>query len=206
MRQKNSGIVERLNLLSTKHGVSVSEFFEALASAKEHCKAECQELAIEYRGSMKREAIFLVTKQDEVLGQFRVAEKLLMRKDIRFENCRGSNRISRQINNQKLGTPHLTFVQDLRHGMKKVNIDAEVLETSAPSRVSTQYGSNVIITNALIGDGTGRVKLCLWNEQATSFRRGDTVQIRNAKVSTYKGERQLQLGRCGTLGVLSNTK
>jgi len=41
--------------------------------------------------------------------------------------------------------------------------------------------------------------LCLWNEQITSISVGDTVQIENARISTFRGERQLRVGKNGTL-------
>jgi replication factor A1 len=96
------------------------------------------------------------------------------------------------------------MVQDLRHGMKKVNVEAEVLETPKPSLVRTQYGSRAMVTNAWIGDETGKVKLCLWNEQAKCITLGDTIQIKNASVTAFKGERQLCLGKTGTITVLAN--
>ena len=206
MRQKTFGIIEHLTLMSMKQGVCVAEFFQALVSAREHGESVCQGLSIEYRGSLRRDAIFLVTKQCTVVGQFRVAEELLARKDIHFETWVDTERMRWQKNKQKLEAPHLMFIQDLRHGMKRVNIDAEVLETSAPSRICTPYGNSATITDVMVGDETGRVKLCLWNGEATFFKTGDTVQIRNAKVSTYKGERQLHVGKGGIVGVLSNAK
>ena len=114
-----------------------------------------------------------------------------------------TDKVRRQIDKQNTtGLPVL--VHNLRHGMKKVSLEAEVLETAAPSRVYTHYGNSATVTNALIGDETGKVKLCLWNEQATSIAKGDTIQVRNASVSTYKGERQLRLGKNGTLSVLQS--
>jgi replication factor A1 len=95
-------------------------------------------------------------------------------------------------------------VQDLRHGMRKVNIEARVLETSAPLTVQTRYGNSAKLTNAWIADETGKIKLCLWNDQAESVTAGKTVQVKNAQVYTFKGERQLCLGRIGTVNVLQN--
>ena len=86
--------------------------------------------------------------------------------------------------------------------MKKVNVEAEVLETPKPSIVHTRYGNSAMVTNAWIADETGKIKLCLWNEQASSITIGDTIQIKNASVSTFKGERQLCLGKIGTISVL----
>jgi ssDNA-binding replication factor A large subunit len=60
------------------------------------------------------------------------------------------------------------------------------------------------VTNAWIADETGKIKLCLWNEQADFVTVGDTVQIKNASVSTFKGERQLRLGKTGIVSVLQS--
>jgi replication factor A1 len=86
--------------------------------------------------------------------------------------------------------------------MKKVNLEAQVLETAAPLKVYIQYGNSGTVTNAVVGDETGKIKLCLWNEQGTLANKGDTVQIKNATVSTYKGERQLRLGKNGTINAV----
>jgi replication factor A1 len=55
------------------------------------------------------------------------------------------------------------------------------------------------LAKAVIADGTGEIKLCLWNEQIDAVSAGDTVQIENARTSTFRGERQLSLGKNGTL-------
>ena len=113
-----------------------------------------------------------------------------------------TDKVRKQMNRQSFSPKASVLVQDLRHGMKKVNLEAKVLEIPTPSTVQTRYGNSAKVTNAWIEDETGRVKLCLWNEQAELFNVGDTVQIKNASVSTFKGERQLRLGKNGTATVL----
>ena len=207
IRQKQpEAIVEYIALLSVKHSIYPAEFFQVLVSARENGKELCQTLAVEYRGSVKKEAIFLVTKGTAVIGQFRVAEDLLLRKNIRFDRWMNTEKIRKKMETQKRGLKLSTVIQNLRHGMKKVNVEAEVLETPTPSRVYTQFGNSATVTNALIGDETGKVRLCLWNEQVNLVNEGDTVQIKNATVSTYKGERQLRLGKSGTVNILSHAK
>jgi replication factor A1 len=51
----------------------------------------------------------------------------------------------------------------------------------------------------VIGDETGTIKLCLWNEQIASVSVGDTVWIKNANMSSFKGEKQLRIGKKGTV-------
>jgi replication factor A1 len=88
--------------------------------------------------------------------------------------------------------------------MKKVNMEAEVLAKPNPSFVHTRFGSSAAVTNAWVGDETGKIKLCLWNDQANCITIGDMVEIRNASVKAFRGERQLSLGKNGTVKVSTN--
>jgi replication factor A1 len=201
LNQKKQTVIEYLALLSVKYGVYLAELFQAIVSAREHRKAVCQNLTIEYRGSVKDEAIILITKDNSIVAQFRVTEQFLLRKGICFENWMDTDKIRRQMSKQN-PVAHSTLIQNLRHGMKKISIEAEVLETLEPQLVHTQYGNSATVTNAWIADETGKVKLCLWNEQANSITKGDTIQIRGASVNTYNGERQLRIGKTGVVTVL----
>jgi len=204
LNHKKSAIIEQLAFLSVKHSVYLSGLFQALVSAKETRKSMCENLSVEYRGSVNKEAILLIKKDNKVLVQFRVTEELLSKTDIHFEKWMETDKVRKQIAKQKLALHLSTPIQDLRHGMKKVNVEAEVLETPKPSLVHTQYGNSAMLTNAWIADKTGKIKLCLWNEQANCVATGDTIKIKNASVSTFKGERQLRIGRTGTISVLQN--
>jgi replication factor A1 len=204
LNQKKPTIIEHLAFLSVKHGVYLSELFQALVLARENGKSVCMDLKVQYRGSMKKEAIFLITKFNKVVVQFRAAEDFLRRKDNHFESWLNTDRIRKQMSRRTYGASNSTMVQDLRHGMKKVNVEAEVLETPKQSLVRTRYGNNATITNISVADETGRVKLCLWNTQANQFTVGDTIQIRNASVLTFRSERQLHIGKTGTISLLQS--
>jgi replication factor A1 len=90
-------------------------------------------------------------------------------------------------------------IRDLRSGMTQVCLKAKVLEVPKPNLVYTRFGNYASVANALIADNTGTIRLCLWNEQIGSISAGDTIQIENAKASTFKGQRQLSIGRKGLL-------
>jgi len=201
-QKKTPSIIEHLAFLSVKHSVYVAELFQALVTAREQGTDTCQNLTIKYRGRIGKEAIFLITKDCKVVVQFRIAQELLLRKDIRFESWMNTDKIHKQIVKQNFEPRLSTMVQDLRHGLKKVIVEAEVLENPKPSLVQTRYGNSAMVTNALIADETGKIKLCLWNEQANYIRIGDTIQIKNASVSAFRGERQLRLGKTGTISIL----
>jgi replication factor A1 len=197
LNHKKPAVTEYLAFISIKNGMCVSEIYHALIVARENNRADCKDLTIQYRGSVKSEAIFLITKQTSIIGQFRVAEELLLRKDICFENWLNTDKIRRQINRQT--QKNAIMIRDLHHGMKKVNLQVKVIEIPKSAIVRTQYGNNAKLTNAWVADDTGKIKLCLWNEQADAIKAEDTVDIKNASVFSYKGERQLRLGRNGSI-------
>ena len=92
-----------------------------------------------------------------------------------------------------------TAVNALRAGMKRVNVKAEVLEIPKPVQVHTQFGNTVMVVNALVQDDTGKIKLCLWEGQINSVTVGENIEIKNAHVCVFRGERQLRLGKKGVL-------
>jgi hypothetical protein len=201
LNHKEPIIIEHLAFLSVKHNVYLSELYRALVSARGIGKSTCEDLTIEYRGTTNDQAIFLITKTNIVIAQFRVAEDFLLRKNISFESWLDTDKIRRQVAKKNLSLD-LTLIQNLRHGMKKINLKAEVLEIKEPQIVNTPYGNRVKVTDVWIADETGKVKLCLWGEQANFAVVGDMVQIKGAAVRTFKGEKLLSLGRYGTLSIL----
>jgi replication factor A1 len=94
---------------------------------------------------------------------------------------------------------HSLPIRDLRTGMRQVSLKAKVLEIPRPKLVFTRFGNYASVAHALIADETGTIKLCLWNEQINSISIGDTIQIENARTSAFRGERQLSIGKRGTL-------
>jgi len=201
LRQKKSTLGEHIALLSVKHSIYPAEVFQALVTARNDGKATCGNLAVEYRGKMKGETIFLIKKDNAVVAQFRAAEEFLLRKDNPFESWMSTDKIRKKIAKQNTGSI-FTLVQDLRAGMKRVNAKAEVLEIPKPAQVHTQFGNTVMVVNALVGDETGKIKLCLWEGQISSVAVGDNIEIRNAQVCVFRGEKQLRLGKKGALSIL----
>jgi replication factor A1 len=197
-------MTEYLAYLSVKNNIYLAELFHSLISAKENGKTNCQDLTVECRGSAKNGTIFLITKNSAIVAQFRVAEEFLLRKDIIFENWMDTDKIRKQIRRQTTTNRVSVPVQELRHGMKKVNILAQVIEKPTPSLIHTPYGNIATVANIWIADETGKVKLSLWNEQATSVALGDTIEVKNASVGTYKGQRQLRIGKNGSISVLQS--
>jgi hypothetical protein len=195
-RKKSSG--EYLAFLSAKYEVDPDTFFCALLSAGENRKARCGNLSIECRGKIKDRIIFLITDDSGVVAQLSVSETFLTKEGNPIRAFMGTDMV-RKHEAKKIRSPVSCSIQDLRAGMSHVNLKAKVLEVTQPKQVFTRYGNYASLAKAVIADETGKINLCLWNDQIDAVSAGATVQIENARTSTFKGERQLSLGKTGTV-------
>jgi replication factor A1 len=203
MRNKVSH-VEYLAFLSVKYEVDPDKLFYGLISAEKERKAVCGDLLIECRGNHESKRIFLLTDGPKVVAQFSVPKGFLLEKTNPIRNL-GKTVILRRHLGKENERFHFFQIKDLRVGMKKISLRAKVLEVAKPTLVFTRFGNYATVTNALIGDGTGTVKLCLWNEQTDSVSVGNVIQIEDANVSTFRGEKQLRVGKKGKLINISST-
>jgi hypothetical protein len=195
-RKKSSG--EYLAFLSAKYELDPDTFFCALLSAGENRKSKCGNLSIECRGKIKDRIIFLITDDSGVVAQLSVSETFLTKEGNPIRPLMGTDMV-RKHEAKKIRSPVACSIQDLRAGMNHVNLKAKVLEVTQPKQVFTRYGNYASLAKAVIADGTGKINLCLWNDQIDAVSAGATVQIENARTSTFKGERQLSLGKTGTV-------
>jgi replication factor A1 len=195
--------VEYLAFLSVKYEVDADELLNALVSAGKNGKSGCGNLSIECRGNTPDEAIFLITKDHRVVAQFPVSKEFLLERFNPIKNFMRTDMINRHLAKKNRGS-HPMPIRDLRIGMSHVSLKAKVLEIPGPTQVLTRFGNYANVANALISDETGTIKLCLWNEQINSISIGDTIQIENARASTFRGERQLSIGRKGTLSSIGD--
>jgi replication factor A1 len=94
-------------------------------------------------------------------------------------------------------------IKDLRNGMKRVNVEAQVTEKGNPREVMSRYKDETYtVADAVVADETGSIKLTLWNEQIDQVNVNDKIQIENGYVTSFKGEIQLNVGKYGKLTVL----
>jgi len=190
---------EYLALLTVKYEVDADKFFNALVSAGKDRKSECGTLSIECRIKQNHKVIFLITQGPKVVAQFKIPEAFLSKKKNPIKEVMDTYLGDRS--STKCRAPQPVHIKDLRVGMKKVNLKAKVVEVSKSKSVVTRFGNCASVANAMVSDGTGKIKLCLWNDQINSVTVGDTVEIENARVSAFRNERQMRVGKKGVLRV-----
>jgi len=187
-----------------KYGIDSDKFFNSFLDASQHQESKCGKLSIECRVRVKDYTIFLMTRDWEVVGQFRMPEYLLNEKTnplkeftFRLSTMRPLAQEAKS-NGYKIG--------DLRTGMKRLNIKAQVLEVSQPIQIATKFGFYNNVINALIADETGTIKLSLLGSQTKMVSVHDVIQIENAHVAWFRGERQLRIGKYGKIGVVQRSR
>jgi len=200
---KDGRVLESLARIALLHKVDSSEFFNRIVEAWDNDGSQCAQLAIKCRRRMKNSAIFLFThgrKQAlKVIAQFPISVSILQGEN-QLESI--AQTISARTSAHKSLDGVTSKIGDLKVGMKKVSLKAEVLEIPESKMVYTRYGTTACISNALIKDETGSMKMSLWNQQISMVHEGDVVDIKNGKVTWFSGERQLRLGRTGSLNVV----
>lgn len=86
--------------------------------------------------------------------------------------------------------------------MKNVSIEAKVVEKSEPREVMSRFKDETYkVATAIISDGSGTIKLTLWNDQINQVNVDNKVKVEKGYVTSFKGEIQLNIGKYGILTV-----
>jgi len=197
--QADIRLLEYLAKVSMKYEVDSDKFFDSFLDASQHRKSKCGRLLIECRVREKDYTVFLITRDWEVVAQFCMPEYLLHEKTNPLKEF--IFRLSPMRTLVQEAKSNSYRIGDLRTGMKHLNINAQVLEVSQPVRITTRSGFYTNVANALIADETGTIKLSLLGSQIKEVSVHDTIQIENAHVAWFRGERQLRIGKHGKISV-----
>lgn len=90
------------------------------------------------------------------------------------------------------------LIADLKPKQGNFEINAEIIEKETP-REFEKFGKKGKVCNAKIKDDSGTIKLTLWNEEIDKVKIGDKVNIKNGYVSEWNNEKQLSIGKFGTM-------
>ncbi len=95
----------------------------------------------------------------------------------------------------------MTTVKELQPKQGNVNIELDILDVG-PAREFQKFGKPGRVSTAVGKDGTGDVKITLWNDEIEKVKGGDHIKITNGYVSEWQGELQVSTGRFGTIEVV----
>ncbi len=97
----------------------------------------------------------------------------------------------------------MTKITDLKPGMNRVNLLVKVDQLDETQEVMTKFGVVAKLTNVMISDESGKIKLVIWGDTPQGMKKNSKLDIKNAFVKAFRGEKQLGVARSGKIDVLS---
>jgi len=97
----------------------------------------------------------------------------------------------------------MTDIKALRDGQRKIDVIGTISKIEAPREVSLRTGGKARVANATLADSTGEITLVLWDDQIEQVKEGNVVSISNAYVSAFRSQRQLNIGRYGSMSKMA---
>ncbi|WFO74539.1 single-stranded DNA-binding protein [Desulfurococcaceae archaeon MEX13E-LK6-19] len=94
-----------------------------------------------------------------------------------------------------------TPVINLKPKQEDVHIIVRVLEAGPTRVIQTRKGPRTI-SNAILGDETGRVRATLWGRKAGTLKEGQVVDITGAWTTAYRGQVQINIGSSTTVRII----
>jgi replication factor A1 len=195
-----------LLMLARKYGLEPTDLHKALVKAKGSKESSCGPLSIELRERREDTCRFMFSQDDRSVAQATVSETSLARlRDVPpefkrlLENPRSQSTPDHQTKFERR-------IRDLQYGLKHVSLKAKVTEKSEVRAVESRNGSPLAVCVATLSDGTGEIRLPLWNRQIDAIEKNDMVLIRDATVKNFRGEMQLSLPwKTGTISTMQST-
>lgn len=197
-KQNKESMSEYLAHLASTCNVYTGEIVQALVTARENKKADFGDISVECRDKTNNINTFLIKHGSEVVAQFRISDESLKDVADSIMYLVHYPKIERFKDNEVETSPSFC-IKDLRVGMKHINLHAKVLEISVPKKVNSKFGNIMTLVKALISDKTGKIYLCLWNEQVQTVSVNDVIVIEDAKVTRYNDILQLNVGKKGKI-------
>jgi len=101
--------------------------------------------------------------------------------------------------------PVFTAILNLPSGRKKstLNVKGTVIEIASTREVASRWDGRLYrVAKAVIRDDTDTIPFSLWNTQIELVQVGDTVELTDVYVSVFRGVKQLNIKRSGTITVV----
>jgi len=88
-------------------------------------------------------------------------------------------------------------IRDLKPGMGNVDIKVKVSNISKSKQIITGAGVDHEIVELEVQDETGSMTVVLWDDKIIPIKVGDTLQIKNGFVTSFKGVWRINVGKYG---------
>ncbi|MDH4214800.1 MAG: GNAT family N-acetyltransferase [Candidatus Thorarchaeota archaeon] len=101
----------------------------------------------------------------------------------------------------------MSTIEALRPGLNQVVVEGLVETMQSPRTVfSRKTGEELKVVNAILRDGTGSIRLVLWNDQIRQVKEHSRIRLENGYVREYRDDIQLGVGEWGVIITLVSSE
>jgi replication factor A1 len=196
-----------LLMLARKYDLEPVALHHALVKARDRKASTCGTLSIELRERGDNKFCYMFSQNNRSVAQAAVSDASLAKlRNVPEEFSRLLNGKDRQYEVKDKADSERR-IADLQIGLKHVSLKAKVIQKSEVRAVQSRNGSPLVLCTATLSDGTGEIRLPLWNEQIGSVAKNDTVVVHDAAVKNFRGEMQLSLPwKTGSISTVNSAK
>ncbi len=187
--------------ISKKYNLEVHKFFKSFLDAWAHEKSSYKGISIQCRQKTENDGTFLITQDQKVITQLRLTKATLEHLPyVDLEKIPWDKTgLVRKI--EKLKNIDMK-IKDVTSKVKWANLNAKVIKKPIARIVYSRFDNNPLgLSTSTISDDTGSIKMPLWNNQINMVSIGDTIQIENGRIKTFRGELQVSVGKAGKLKI-----
>ena len=96
-------------------------------------------------------------------------------------------------------------ISEIQANQGSINVEGEVVEVGEV-REFEKFGRVLRVSNAVLKDDSGTIKLTLWNQEIEKVHKGDKVKVTNGYARSFKDEIQLTAGKFGKIEVVGKSE
>ncbi len=190
--------------LAKKHRLTTPVLHSAMLTARRRGKARCGKFSVELRGAEENCSIYMFSVDGKPLAQAKIRDDSIGKLKRLPDEFSDFDRVV--ATDSKNSNPYDERpISGLTLGLRGVSFKAQVVKKSEVRAVTSKDGNPLLVCSVTLSDGTGEIPLAVWNNQIATISEGDFVQVQDARVCSFRGEKQLSLSRkTGVLKVLES--
>jgi replication factor A1 len=90
-------------------------------------------------------------------------------------------------------------LEDMRPGMEDIDLMVRVVQLTEPQIVESNTGIKYRMVEGLVEDDTGKMEITVWDdkirEELAGIEEGDSVFLKRAFITSFKGKLSVNIGR-----------
>ncbi|HMK83457.1 MAG TPA: hypothetical protein VK503_07045 [Candidatus Bathyarchaeia archaeon] len=194
--------------ITQKYNLKPNLLRASILTARNRGNSRCGKVSIQMRRHGTVSSTYMFSVRGEWLAQADISnDSVEMLRDPPNRFLPYIDLVQEREDSNKLDARGERSISDLSLGLKGVCFKAVVVKKSDVRAVTSRDGTPLLVCSLTLSDGTGEIPLAVWNSQIGTIFKGDRVEVRNARVRSFRGQIQLSLRRkTGSLTVLETAK